>query len=91
MLSFSTKKSGHLIQLYCDDAGIAKLIDVLSKLRGSGSHIHLRAPPAGGNDLSCETPFGEEAATEVIITHGGDQWSDFRNSNPRRPEAGEPE
>jgi hypothetical protein len=71
MLSFSTKNSGREIQIYCDDAGIAKLMDVLRKLPVSG-HIHLRAPLAGGNELSSKSPFGEEGAVEVIITHGGD-------------------
>jgi hypothetical protein len=70
MLSFSCKKSGQVIQVHCDDVGILKLIDVLHKLRTSG-HIHLWAPPAG-NDLSANSPFGEKAAVEVILTLGGD-------------------
>jgi hypothetical protein len=45
MLSFSTTNSGRTIQIDCDDAGIAKLIDMLSKLRGSGTHMHLWGPP----------------------------------------------
>lgn len=33
MLSFSLTNSGPKIQICCDDAGISRLIDVLSKLR----------------------------------------------------------
>jgi hypothetical protein len=71
MLSFSLTKSGHAIQIYCDDAGISTLIDALTRLRGSASHTHLWAPPIG-NDLSLKTPFGGEAIPELIITQGGD-------------------
>jgi hypothetical protein len=59
----------------CDDRGIDELIGVLEKLRGSGSHIHLRVPSNGGaasEVLSDVTPFGQKAIAEVIITHGGD-------------------
>jgi hypothetical protein len=71
MLSFSITNSGRTIQIDCDDAGISKLIDVLSKLPDSGTHIHLWGPPIA-NDLSTRTPFGNDAVQEVIITHGGD-------------------
>jgi len=51
------------------------LVDTLKKLRGSGDHIHLWAPSIIGDKsavLSDETPFGEKAIPEVIISHGGD-------------------
>ena len=70
MLSFSFTQR-NAIQIHVDDAGISKLIDVLSTLRGSGDHIHLWAPPIG-NELGTYTPFGGEAVPEVIISHGGD-------------------
>ena len=69
LLSFSIKNSS-VIQIYCNDDGLDKLIDVLSKLRAA-RHIHLRAPP-GGNVLSAKNPFNEPATQEVIITHVGD-------------------
>lgn len=74
MLSFQITENAKVIEICCDDDGINELIDVLSKLRGSGSHIHLYAPSIGGSvsPLSDTTPFGEPAVSEVIITHGGD-------------------
>ncbi len=72
MLSFSIANSGRTIQIYCDDLGISKLVDVLNGLRGSGSHIHLWGPPLG-HDISTKTPFDEAAVPEVIISHGGDE------------------
>jgi hypothetical protein len=72
MISFQIKRSGAEIEIDVDDAGIDALIVALSELRGSGSHIHLRAPSAGGSELSDTTPCGSMAVGEVIISHGGD-------------------
>lgn len=72
MLSFRLIKANNAVQIDCDDQGIAMLITAFEKLRGSGSHVHLRAPPHGGADLSDETPWGARAVGEVIISHGGD-------------------
>lgn len=73
MLSFQIVPRGksQVIQIYCDDAGLAVLIGALERVRETG-HLHLRAPGTGGQDLSKTTPFGEEAVDEVIITTGGD-------------------
>lgn len=73
MLSFQIVPHGksQVIQIYCDDAGLAVLAAALERLRESG-HLHLRAPGAGGQELSETTPFGEAAVDEVIITTGGD-------------------
>jgi hypothetical protein len=76
MLSFQVQNSGRTVQIHCDDDGICHLINALTKLRGSGSHIHLWAPSCGGRDLADTTPFGETAVGEVIINHGGDQVPD---------------
>lgn len=75
MLAFELRNQNRTIQITCDDAGIEALVGALATLRGSGSHIHLRAP-LGDNDklakLSSVTPWGDPAIAEVIITHGGD-------------------
>jgi hypothetical protein len=47
MLSFHVTSGNGTVQINCDDAGISRLIEVLVKLRGSGSHVHLRAPSCG--------------------------------------------
>jgi hypothetical protein len=72
VLSFQISNSGRTIVIDCDDAGISNLINFLNKLRGSGSHVHLWGPSAGGKDLDETTPYGEAAVSEVIISHGGD-------------------
>jgi hypothetical protein len=75
MLSFHLVREGSALQVHCDDRGLDALIDVLKKLRGSGTHVHLWAPSIAGEAhaaLSDTSPFGEEALPEVIITHGGD-------------------
>jgi hypothetical protein len=75
MLSFQLVGKRNAVELLCDDSGIDTLIEVLTKLRGSGSHVHLWAPSIVGDKsavLSDLTPFGEAAIPEVIITHGGD-------------------
>jgi hypothetical protein len=73
MLSFEIVQSGttQAIQVDCDDAGLATLLDALKRVPRQG-HVHLRAPSAGGNELSETTPWGKPAICEVIITIGGD-------------------
>jgi hypothetical protein len=66
MLSFQVVNEGRAVQIHCGDAGISKLIDTLTKLRGSGSHVHLWAEPSLGGHLSAKTPYGEDAITEEI-------------------------
>ena len=68
MLSFTLIKSGTAIQVHCDDAGLSRLITALTKVRDSG-HTHLWGPPLGA-DLNRESPFGDRAVQEVIITMG---------------------
>jgi hypothetical protein len=74
MLSFQIRPwfDAQAIQIELDDAGIELLTEALNSLRGSGDHLHLKAPSAGGRELSDETPFGTTAIGEVIISHGGD-------------------
>jgi hypothetical protein len=75
MISFQLVRGGSAIQILCDDQGIDVLVDTLKSLRGSGSHVHLWAPSIisdSSAELSDETPFGEKAVPEVIISHGGD-------------------
>lgn len=72
MVSFAICRSGSEIQIILDDAGIRFLIDKLTSLIGSGSHLHLRAPSEGGTDLQDVTPWNDPAVGEVIISQGGD-------------------
>lgn len=69
MLSFHVIESGNAIQVYCDSAGIARLLEALASLLREPDHIHLRGPSAGGNDLSEISPFGEKAVCEVVIDY----------------------
>lgn len=73
MLSFQVTDSGRGIQVDCDREGLAQLISTLERARaGELSHVHLRAPSAGGTLLSDKTPWGKEAVGEVILSLGGD-------------------
>jgi hypothetical protein len=73
MLSFQIveSSSSQLIQIDCDDAGLATLIEALKRVPKNG-HVHLCSPSCGGKELSDATPFGKPAVGEVIITIGGD-------------------
>jgi hypothetical protein len=72
MLSFLVTNSGQGIQIDCDQQGLAALIGALEKLRNTADHIHLRTPANGGRELSDQTPWGEKAVGEVVISTGGD-------------------
>jgi hypothetical protein len=75
MLAFTLTNENRTIQIDCDDAGIDVLVGALLKMKGSGSHIHLRAPERDRDQfaqLSSVTPWGDPAIGEVIISHGGD-------------------
>ncbi len=66
MLSFRVTESGTEVQIYCDAVGMATLMDALITLvGGTESHIHLRR----SNGLNEETPWGEDAAKEVMINY----------------------
>jgi hypothetical protein len=70
MLSFQVIESGNAIQVCCDSAGMATLLEKLARLlRNHADHVHLRGPSAGGNDLSEIDPFGEKTVSEVIIDY----------------------
>ena len=72
MLSFQIVNEGRAVQICCDDEGQKVLICALRKVQGD--HVHLLGPSftKRNSELSETTPFGEEALSEVIITHGGD-------------------
>jgi ABC-type transporter Mla MlaB component len=75
MLAFTLTNENRAIEIDCDDAGIDALVGVLLSLKGSGSHIHLRAANHSQDklaQLSSVTPWGDPAVAEVIISHGGD-------------------
>jgi hypothetical protein len=67
MLCFQIVESGNAIQIYCDSKGVTALIAKLERVREQG-HLHLRVPV----DLADQTPFGDPAVSEIIITTGGD-------------------
>ena len=71
MISFQINRAGAEIDVDVDSEGIQVLIEALTSLRDSGGHVHLRAPSAGGSELSGTTPWGDPAVGEVVITHGG--------------------
>ncbi len=72
MLSFQITNKGESITVYCDLHGLDEWIKELTDLRASSgaSHIHMRAPSAGGELLSDENPWGEAAIGEVIVSLG---------------------
>ena len=75
MIAFTLSNENRAIELACDDAGIDVLVGVLLRLKGSGTHIHLRAQEHDNDrfaQLSSVTPWGDPAITKVIISHGGD-------------------
>jgi hypothetical protein len=75
MLSFEIVNDGKAIQICCDREGLETLVQALERARQLG-HLHLRAPSAGGRALNDQTPSGDRAIGEVVITTGGDDWPD---------------
>jgi hypothetical protein len=68
MLSFEIKREGKSIEIDCDQAGLEVLIATLQSLRNTATHVHLTTR----KHLSERTPTGNPAASEVIISTGGD-------------------
>jgi hypothetical protein len=69
MLSLRIVDSG-TIEIDCDRQGMATLMGTLAKLVGEGaSHVHLRGPSMNGKDLSEQSPYGDPAVQEVIISY----------------------
>ena len=71
MLSFRIVSTGRAVEISFDDEGRDVLIDALRKVSGSHTHLGTFSGPTEPG-LSETTPFGEQALSEVIITHGGD-------------------
>ena len=44
VIAFTLTNENRCIEIDCDDAGIDMLVGTLLRMKGSGSHIHLRAP-----------------------------------------------
>jgi hypothetical protein len=65
MMSFEIVKSGDAkaIQIYADEDGLKALIEILEKIRQTGSHRHLTS----GIELAERSPYGAPAVSEVII------------------------
>lgn len=70
-LSFEIVNSGAAIQIYCDQAGLEKLLDTIKLAKQTG-HTHIRASADKNSILSLKTPWDKDAVAEVIITTGGD-------------------
>ena len=67
MLSFEVLDGGQKIQIFCNQDGMARLLENLASLVRHGGHTHLWGPAAGGDALSDVTPFGDPAVAEVVI------------------------
>ena len=58
MLSFEIIRKRKAIQICCDDEGLNRLVGTLENLRGTATHVHLRSPASGGNELNEKDPWG---------------------------------
>jgi len=72
VLSFQITRQGRVIQIDCDEEGMATLIAAVKKAQLDGDHLHLRTPSNGGRELSEKTKWGEDAVWEVIINWVGE-------------------
>lgn len=52
LLSFELSKDSNELDVHCDDAGLEKLLSILSQLKGKMKHEHLMTPSWGGSELS---------------------------------------
>jgi hypothetical protein len=67
MLAFTLTNENRCIEIDCDHAGIDTLVGILSRMKGSGSHIHLRAPEHDQDHfavLSRVTPSGDPTSAK---------------------------
>jgi len=62
------QKRAQAIQIYCDDEGLAELRRALDRITQIG-HLHLYSRTNGGKELAEQTPLGDKAIQEVIITY----------------------
>ncbi len=65
MISFEIVKLGDAdaVQIYADDEGLTKLINILEQIRRDGGHLHLMPRV----DLAERSPYGAPTIPEVIV------------------------
>jgi hypothetical protein len=65
MISFEIVRSGDAdaIQIYGDDEGLTKLIEIIERVRRNDGHVHLMS----GVHLAERSPYGSPTIPEVII------------------------
>jgi hypothetical protein len=74
MLCVQYNETNKSIDILCDVKGIDALIDVLTKLRGTNNHAHIR----GGDKLDLKSPYGGEVYGELVINaFSEDPWLDI--------------
>lgn len=59
MLNVKTIESKNAIEIECDSAGIATLLENLALLVHHRNHTHLRGPSKGGTELSRASSVSE--------------------------------
>jgi hypothetical protein len=69
LLSFELSKDGDELNVHCDDAGLAKLLSVLSKLEEKAQHEHLMTPSWGGSELSEEPQAADSQLLNKVTIH----------------------
>jgi hypothetical protein len=70
MLSFQVGRAARTVTIACDAKGMATLLGALAQLVGErASHVHLRAPIAGGHELDNGPYLSDEVAHEVTIDY----------------------
>lgn len=65
MLTFEINPDGQVVEISCDQSGLNRFIEQLSRLTASVGHIHLKTPSWAGNEL------GEKVRTEqnILVHH----------------------
>jgi hypothetical protein len=59
MLTFRSIESKNAIEVECDSAGIAAILEEIALLIHHRNHTHLRTPALGGTDLSRKSNVSE--------------------------------
>jgi hypothetical protein len=78
MLCVQYNETNESIDILRDIKSIDTLIDVLTRLRGTDNHIHIR----GGEKLDLKSPYGGEVYGELVINaFSKAPWLDIESPN----------